>query len=146
MRNWWNGLGIGSKIFLGILGFLIVVGVVSPKKSPKPGEPAAAEAESKAEAPKGKYDDMGKHAAWNASGREAIQSKLKDPDSADFRNVAFHSGGGVPVTCGEVNAKNGFGGFSGFERFVAAGSSLQVLESEMGAGEMDKLWDKICVG
>lgn len=92
-----------------------------------------------------KYLDAGKQAAWNDAGQEAIKAKLRDPESAQFRDVAFHSGSGTPITCGEVNSKNGFGGYSGFERFIAAGDVLTVIESEMADGEMDKLWDKFCV-
>lgn len=69
---------------------------------------------------------------------------LKDPESADFRDVHFYSGGGVPVACGEVNAKNGFGGFTGFERFVAAGTVIAVTES-MVEGGIGEVWDKYCI-
>jgi hypothetical protein len=90
------------------------------------------------------YNDSGKQLAWNEVGQNALKNKLKDPESATFRNVEFYSGGSVPVTCGEVNARNSFGGYSGFERFIAAGSQLQVLESEMAAGEMSKVWAQLC--
>ncbi len=90
------------------------------------------------------YSDLGKQAAWNEVGKDAIKAKLKDPDSAQFRNVKFHVGMGKPVTCGEVNAKNSFGGYSGFERFIAAGDVITVMESEMAAGEMDKTWQQLC--
>jgi len=46
--------------------------------------------------------------------KEAVTKNLKDPSSADFRNVRWVSGGDV---CGEVNAKNSFGGYAGFQRF-----------------------------
>lgn len=86
-----------------------------------------------------------KQYAWNEQGKEAIKTKLKDPDSAQFRNVQFHAGI-APVTCGEVNAKNSFGGYSGYERFIAGGDVITVLESEMADGEMDKAWAQICIG
>jgi hypothetical protein len=92
----------------------------------------------------GAYDEA-KQIAWNERGQDAIKAKLKDPDSAQFRNVEFHSAV-APVTCGEVNTKNSFGGYSGFERFIAGGDVITVLESEMAAGEMDKAWAQICVG
>jgi hypothetical protein len=93
------------------------------------------------------YSDAGKQVAWIERGKEAIKAKLRDPDSAQFRDVKFHSGGGVPLACGEVNANNGFGGKAGYERFVAAGDSLAVLESEMTSStEMDQVWNKMCVG
>lgn len=84
-----------------------------------------------------------KQIAWNEKGMDAIKTKLKDPDSAQFRDVEFYDGV-APVTCGLVNAKNSFGGYSGFERFIAGGDIITVLESEMAAGEMDKLWPQVC--
>lgn len=42
---------------------------------------------------------------------------LKDPDSAVFKDV-WHVGGGRAL-CGQVNAKNSYGGYSGFRPFVA---------------------------
>lgn len=51
--------------------------------------------------------------------REAMQSDLKDSDSAKFRSVRYLPGdaGGLWQMCGEVNAKNSFGGYVGFTRF-----------------------------
>lgn len=91
------------------------------------------------------YSDAGKQQAWIRRGEDAIRAKLRDPDSATFRNVKFYSGGGVPVACGEVNSNNGFGGKAGYERFLSAGTTLAVLESEMTtASEMSDVWDKFC--
>lgn len=48
-------------------------------------------------------------------GREAVIAKLKDPDSAQFRNTRPTADG--LYLCGEVNAKNSMGGYTGFKRF-----------------------------
>lgn len=48
--------------------------------------------------------------------KQLVREALKDPDSAQFRNIRFVQGGSV--MCGEVNAKNGFGGYAGFTSFV----------------------------
>lgn len=98
---------------------------------------------SSSDATDDRYDEA-KQIAWNERGKEAIKTKLKDPESAQFRNVQFYSGL-APVTCGEVNAKNSFGGYSGYERFIAGGDVINVLESEMPPGEMDEAWKKICI-
>lgn len=116
----------------------------------KPTLPPSAPEETKStpeSAPKDKntFADTGKQMAWNERGKDTVRSKLKDPDSAEFRNVQFYSGGPSPSTCGEVNAKNSFGGFSGYERFIAVGSTMSVLESEMKPNEMDKLWASVCI-
>ena len=50
---------------------------------------------------------------------QAVANQMKDPNSAEFRNWhAFQSDKGLLV-CGEVNAKNSFGGYVGFTHFVA---------------------------
>ena len=75
--------------------------------------------------------------------QESISDKLKDPDSADFKNSFVSHQMGAPVVCGYVNARNGFGGYGGFERFISGGS-IQVLESQMAEGEMDESWITVC--
>ncbi|MCD9005185.1 hypothetical protein LDO31_02850 [Luteimonas sp. XNQY3] len=72
-----------------------------------------------------------------------VQRNLKDPASAEFRNVHLSKKSGAPVVCGEVNSKNSFGGMGGYQRFVSAGD-IQALEEQMGAGEMDKTWAQVC--
>jgi hypothetical protein len=54
---------------------------------------------------------------------------LKDPDSAKFRNMRFVKYNGRTVVCGEVNSKNSYGGYVGFENFVAGLTSSQAMSS-----------------
>lgn len=75
--------------------------------------------------------------------QDRVRAQLKDPDSAEFRAGHFSEKGGAKVVCGEVNSKNSFGGFTGFQRFIAAGN-LVFLEENMAAGEMDKSWSLLC--
>lgn len=49
---------------------------------------------------------------------EGIKSDLKDPDSAKFRNVFISMYKGKPTLCGELNAKNSFGAYTGYKRFL----------------------------
>lgn len=48
-----------------------------------------------------------------ADRREAMKASLKDPDSAIFRNDRING----QSYCGEINAKNSLGGYTGFTRF-----------------------------
>lgn len=54
---------------------------------------------------------------WNddliSASKKAVIKDLKDPESAQFRNVRIKD----HQVCGEVNAKNALGGYTGFERF-----------------------------
>ena len=45
---------------------------------------------------------------------DLYRSSLRDPRSAEFRNVQLLPGGAIT---GYVNAKNGFGGMSGWQKF-----------------------------
>lgn len=56
---------------------------------------------------------------------EAVKRSLRDPDSAKFRNVR-KLGSGV---CGEVNAKNAYGGMVGYEKFFV---HLSYVDGEPG--------------
>lgn len=47
---------------------------------------------------------------------ELVRQSLRDPASAEFRNIRETTNG----VCGEVNAKNGFGGMTGFEPFYVS--------------------------
>lgn len=65
--------------------------------------------------------------------KAAVLANLKDPDSAQFRNLNGY--------CGEVNSKNSAGGYSGFERFVAIGSKVY-FESQDRLFE--STWESAC--
>lgn len=50
-----------------------------------------------------------------------VKEQLKDPNSAQFKNVKDK--------CGEVNAKNTYGGYTGFKRFIVVSDSA-LIESD----------------
>ena len=91
-------------------------------------------------APSGEVQEL----VWIEKGKDAIRNRMKDPGSSVFQNVFFsRTSDGAPVTCGEVNGKNSFGGYSGFQRFVSAGSpELSFLETEVA--DFSTLWDTMC--
>jgi hypothetical protein len=75
--------------------------------------------------------------AQRAEGEAQIQTAakylaatLRDPSSATFRNVFIQkrvtkTGEHVTV-CGEINGRNGFGGFTGFQAFIFTGGTVDV--------------------
>jgi hypothetical protein len=77
--------------------------------------------------------------------QEMVKHQLKDADSAQFRDVHYHRGPkNIMVACGWVNSKNSFGGYSGYQRFVSAGTPvLTFLEEEVD--DFYKLWNRMCV-
>ena len=59
--------------------------------------------------------------------QESVVGRLKDPASVQFRDLGLARNGESPEArynlCGSVNAKNSFGGYTGFQRFVSDGSA-----------------------
>jgi hypothetical protein len=52
--------------------------------------------------------------------RQQVSDQLSDPSSTQFRNDRLVSSG---WHCGELNAKNGMGGYVGFKRFISGGQN-----------------------
>lgn len=73
--------------------------------------------------------------------REAVQALLRDPSSAEFRNERLSQVNGNEVVCGEFNAKNGFGGRNGFQRFISNGEAV-AIESQMP--DFEVAWTTSC--
>ncbi len=93
-------------------------------------------------------DDRSEHQReqdWLFESEEAVRQKLKDGESAKFRNVFFHRGHhNVPMACGEVNSKNSYGAYGGYQRFVSA-ASLETTFLEEEAADFNTVWNGFCV-
>lgn len=89
-------------------------------------------------------DDYANQIAWVSMGKDAVRGKLKDPDAAKFKDTFFNRGSdGIPMTCGYVNSKNGFGAYIGYQRFISAAKpELTFLEEQVKG--FDTLWQKFC--
>jgi hypothetical protein len=69
--------------------------------------------------------------------KSAVKDRLKDPGSAEFRNIKFNESGAV---CGQFNAKNSFGGYTGFKQFAYKNGKLFLGGDERPpADEPDKV-------
>ena len=87
-------------------------------------------------------DPRAMEAEMTVMGQGFVKAHLKDPSGAQFRNQ-FISSEGAP--CGEVNAKNSFGGYTGFKRYLAASKELVAVDGEtMNSGEFEKTWRQFC--
>lgn len=70
--------------------------------------------------------------------QESVRALLKDPSSAEFRNM-----NGM---CGEVNSKNSFGAYTGFVRFIGT-PDITVIEGEnpqVDQATFNEVWKKMC--
>jgi hypothetical protein len=83
--------------------------------------------------------------------RQAVTNKLRDPSSAQFRNVRRieHSNGST-MFCGEVNGRNAYGGMSGFQRFEAGvdrtGDASALIDGgeELNTAYFEGAWNQFC--
>jgi|GEM_PF-5437741 len=144
-----NSLGVGVKQGNGYKGALsmdrgraAIVGIISV---------AFAVSGCGSSAPKPPDKEALDQDAWIKSSVVAkmkLRSILKDADSAKYQNVEgypFITNDGTTLYyfCGEVNAKNSFGGYTGFSRFIATpvGATMETSSSDFSTG-----WDQRCVG
>lgn len=73
-----------------------------------------------------------------------VRASLKDPSSADFGQVVMRSkDAGISVACGTVNAKNGFGGYSGPQRFIYTHERSSVAFDD-GSASFSLTWGSLC--
>ena len=127
-----------SRIGMAIAAFILIA--VGMRACPTEGLPDAPE--------NGPASAVGHQAANSDSNsivraRRVLRNASKDADSLQFRgefNSSYGSGG--DVVCGEVNGKNGFGGHSGFRRFIVNGQSSMIDGQEEAL--FKSAWVKFC--
>ncbi|WP_298469254.1 hypothetical protein [uncultured Erythrobacter sp.] len=71
--------------------------------------------------------------------KDDVRAVLRDPSSADFGNVFVSDKDGL-VTCGFVNARNGFGGMSGQQPFIAFSNRIAAPSD----ADFKDLWEGHC--
>lgn len=73
--------------------------------------------------------------------QQAVKSLLKDPRSAEFRDVSVNG----DFVCGSVNARNSFGGYAGDTRFISNGHpGATFLHEVANNNSFTSLWDELC--
>ena len=76
-------------------------------------------------------------------GERVVGMFLKDPSSARYQNLTYRTRGPLGVVCGEVNARNSFGGYTGFKDFIAIADHSVTFED--GSVRFVRRWNKLCV-
>jgi hypothetical protein len=72
--------------------------------------------------------------------KRAVASALREPSSAVFKDVFYVRKKVGDAVCGEVNARNGFGGFTGMQPFV-----VTLPEGTLHLNSIPK-WNRHCAG
>lgn len=62
----------------------------------------------------------------------AVKRELRDPESAQFSDVAVN----VESACGFVNSKNGYGGYAGKQPFVVVDDTVSLIEPTVDASTL----------
>jgi hypothetical protein len=97
------GIVIGIGLILSSVIFAQMQDSPSTKRAPTPSEIAKIAEKEKEKKIQGEFRML----------KAAIKNSAKDPSSVTFRNPMTHKRG----VCIEVNAKNSFGGFTGFSEY-----------------------------
>lgn len=80
-------------------------------------------------------------AQWIASAQGLVRQMMKDPSSAEFRGDFHRSLNGVDdyVVCGEVNAKNSYGGYVGYKHYYQIAGELPQIAPD-NSFEFEGYW------
>lgn len=120
-----------------VLGFLMMVGFVSKQQVPQGDSQKLTAQDAKA----------GKNAAHDRAlmraARLAVLASARDPDSVKFDGL-MHVVRPGEIVCGKVNARNGFGGYTGFRAFIYDHGMLFTEEHNGKTFQED--WNARCAG
>ncbi len=72
---------------------------------------------------------------YGTKAKQEASSQMKDPSSVEFRNVEGYKRGdtGLVAICGEINAKNSYGGYVGYKQFTSV-AGIVLLNDLEGKG------------
>jgi len=73
--------------------------------------------------------------------KRAVLHDLKDPDSAKFRDVRNCPTGFYET--GEVNSKNAYGGYAGFQRFYANSAGAHFIDNDTSTEDVSD-YERMC--
>ncbi len=81
-----------------------------------------------------------------AAAERLVTSQMRDSESVEFQNVQAHvRSDGSHIVCGEVNAKNGFGAYVGYVRFIAFQSGVVETDDPQKPGSFGEgTWRTAC--
>lgn len=130
-----------SKATLGGIGCLVIIALVVLAMCSVGGKSNHATRSDTSGAVAESEDS--KIASYQVAAKATMRQLLRDPGSAKYQDVRAYPLGNGYVFCGQVNSKNGFGGYTGFQRFVA-GPGIATTEDMIS--DFSTLWSQTCNG
>jgi hypothetical protein len=80
-------------------------------------------------------------ATQTSLGEKYVKEKILEPNQAQFRNQVVGKGG---ASCGEVNAKDAFGAYIGYQRYISVARDLTLLAQDVSPAEFEQQWQQLC--
>lgn len=74
-----------------------------------------------------------------ADAKAIAAAGLRDPGSAQFRNLRSVTNANGTAVCGEINGKNAFGAYVGFQDFVVVGATAWVQTGADASSSISEL-------
>ncbi len=88
-----------------------------------------------------KYVDGGQDNRKISTAKQMVSDALKDGESARFYDLRMGTAFSV---CGQVNAKNSYGAYTGKSPFVVLTGNLVMIRNSTPLDYFDATWDRIC--
>lgn len=76
--------------------------------------------------------------------KQRLHDALRDPEGTRYRDVRAMASGSRVSLCGEINMRNGFGGFTGYKRFIADGGAIVLPDSDLNEVVIARDWSAHC--
>ncbi|OHT19904.1 hypothetical protein BHE75_01897 [Sphingomonas haloaromaticamans] len=131
------------KVLLLIFGVLIAYSVIKSRFEQPAAEP---DVKPKPVASDERDREVSNEAKVRLLAERQLKASLRDPGSMETRNTRVPPG--AAFLCGEVNARNGFGGKTGYHRFIAGALSGMPVAIDDGSAlspkDFEALWQKAC--
>lgn len=62
--------------------------------------------------------------------QQVMREMMKDPATVQFRRARIVKKDGLRFVCGEINAKNSYGGYVGFQRFISTPQGVVIMDGD----------------
>jgi Tfp pilus assembly major pilin PilA len=130
-------LAVGGKSYYRTKQANEVAARLAQQETVKKAEEAQKEKEKQAEQARVRQLEKTEEEATLAVAKREIERSLKDPSSVQYRNLRVVNS----AVCGEANAKNSFGAYVGFRRFVYSYDELNFEPDGQASQKLHEIFE-----